>query len=278
MRFILVIFLILLFPMASVAQIADGQVCLYTTSQIEKREGIKENLLSTIAMVESGRGMQKNNLGYAWPWTIAYDGKGEYLPSKKAAIARVKELQQKGHRSIDVGCMQINLYHHAQAFKTLDEAFSPEHNISYAADFVKRLYNKHGTWGAAATAYHSHDEQKAYMYESKLISTWSNIKKHLAQGGKLHTIEDSANKQIALADNIRNEILDKQEAKLRAVDRGANSISGSFAAVPVKMYQMEDSSSFASSWRAEKLAEYMARKDSRVYRSSLPHSQIDGSF
>ena len=53
----------------------------------------------------------------AWPWTVNQAGKSFYLKSKQEAIAKVKELQAQGHTNIDVGCMQINLAYHPDAFE-----------------------------------------------------------------------------------------------------------------------------------------------------------------
>ena len=36
--------------------------------------------------------------------------------------------------------MQINLFHHPDAFASLDAAFDPMDNIAYGADFLRRLH------------------------------------------------------------------------------------------------------------------------------------------
>ena len=40
---------------------------------------------------------------------------------------------------MDVGCMQVNLYHHAHAFSSLDNAFDPQSNVDYAARFLRSI-------------------------------------------------------------------------------------------------------------------------------------------
>jgi len=52
----------------------------------------------------------------AWPWTINAQGKGQFFKTKAEAVKAIKNLQAQGVKSIDVGCMQINLSYHGKAF------------------------------------------------------------------------------------------------------------------------------------------------------------------
>ncbi len=67
----------------------------------------------------------------------------------------MRSLQAQGVRSIDVGCMQINLRHHPNAFADLEEAFDPVSNARYAARFLKDLQATRGDWMRSASHYHS---------------------------------------------------------------------------------------------------------------------------
>jgi hypothetical protein len=86
--------------------------------------------------------------------------------------AFVLGLQKKGIKSIDVGCMQVNLYHHAAAFKSLDEAFDPETNVAYAAKFLKGLFNETKNWMIAAGYYHSQTPYYSNQYRTKVLEQW----------------------------------------------------------------------------------------------------------
>ena len=94
-----------------------------------------------------------------WPWTINAEGTGRFFESKAEAIAAVEALQARGVRSIDVGCMQVNLMHHPHAFASLDEAFDPQANAAYGARFLSALHHDLGAWPAATAAYHSQTEK-----------------------------------------------------------------------------------------------------------------------
>ena len=61
------------------------------------------------------------------------EGQGFYYDTKVEAVAAVRAMQARGIRSIDVGCMQVNLMFHPDAFVSLDEAFDPMANARYAA-------------------------------------------------------------------------------------------------------------------------------------------------
>ena len=57
---------------------------------------------------------------------------GGITDSKADAIAFVKRLRKRGVSNIDVGCVQINLHYHADAFANLQDAFDPRRNAGYA--------------------------------------------------------------------------------------------------------------------------------------------------
>ena len=78
---------------------------------------------------------------YPWPWTVTWGGKGRYFANKQEAVQTVKGLKASGIKNIDVGCMQINLMYHPNAFKSVEEVFNPESNIGYASQFLKGLYS-----------------------------------------------------------------------------------------------------------------------------------------
>ena len=90
-------------------------------------------LLAAIGTVESGRGGLGSMQRVAWPWSINAGGRGLYVPSKAAAVMTVRSLQAAGLRTIDVGCFQVDLFYHPEAFATLDAAFDPETNSRAAA-------------------------------------------------------------------------------------------------------------------------------------------------
>ena len=100
----------------------DSLLCLKEAARLEKRERIQTNLLSAIALVESGRFSKKYPSGVSWPWTVTAEGKGKFYNSKQEALNAVRELRKQGVENIDVGCMQINLKYHPEAFDSIEDA------------------------------------------------------------------------------------------------------------------------------------------------------------
>ena len=140
----------------------DALVCMEATQKLEKEYQIKEHLLTTISSVETGRWDAKRQQTLAWPWTVNAQGKGTFFRTKAEAVREVKRLQRAGVKSIDVGCMQINLAYHPDAFKSVEEAFDPQKNVEYSAKFLTKLYKRKGNdWIKAAMAYHSSAPKKA---------------------------------------------------------------------------------------------------------------------
>ncbi len=170
-RYALPFLLLLLSP---AARAEPGLLCRAAIQAAERLAGIPPHLLTAIGRVESGRRDPDSGAFHPWPWTINAEGRGQFFPSKAAAIAEVQALQARGVRSIDIGCMQVNLRHHPQAFASLDEAFDPAANAGYAARFLVELQAaRGGDWQRAAAAYHSQTPELGDAYRSRVIAAWA---------------------------------------------------------------------------------------------------------
>lgn len=150
--------------------IADS--CLPGITGAERRFALPRKLLLTIGIVESGRADPVTGHIAPWPWTINVGGTGLMFPTKQLAIQAVQGLQAAGVQSIDVGCMQINLMHHPDAFASLDEAFDPTANTQYGARFLSALYRETGNWPRAAADYHSRTQDVGLTYETRVMAIW----------------------------------------------------------------------------------------------------------
>ncbi|MEJ1978807.1 MAG: transglycosylase SLT domain-containing protein [Acetobacteraceae bacterium] len=134
---------------------APSALCRSAILAAERATRVPDRLLDAIAVVESGRRDPVSGAVYPWPWTINAEGVGHFYESKAEAIAAAQAFQANGVRSIDVGCMQVNLMHHPDAFASLDQAFDPMANAAYAARFLTQLFSQTNAWPLAAAAYHS---------------------------------------------------------------------------------------------------------------------------
>jgi soluble lytic murein transglycosylase-like protein len=156
----------------------DWKLCSTEISKIEAAEQIPSLLLHAISKIESGRTSPEGTARIAWPWTVMAEGKGRYLPTKAAAIAEVKKLRKAGVKSIDVGCMQVNLMYHADAFDSVEDAFDPAQNVAYAAQFLKALKDELHSWIKAVGSYHSRTPAYFSVYRSKVFAAWRQEQKN----------------------------------------------------------------------------------------------------
>ena len=148
--------------------------CRAAIARAEQEAQIPAGLLQAIGRVESGRRNPETGTTGPWPWTINAEGRGHFFPDRAAAIAAVRELQGRGVRIIDVGCMQVNLHHHPRAFASLEEAFEPVSNARYAAQFLTQLHVARNDWMTAAGHYHSHTPELAQAYRARVQTAWTN--------------------------------------------------------------------------------------------------------
>lgn len=161
--------------LASDVLIEGARQCTQYFPTAEKRHGIPNHLLAAISSAESGRWHSGLEMPVPWPWTINAEGQGYYFNSKAEAIAKTAALMRAGKRSIDVGCMQVSLKHHPNAFASLNDAFDPAQNVEYAAKFLRANYDDLGDWVKATAAYHSRTPYYGSRYLSLIERTWNRI-------------------------------------------------------------------------------------------------------
>ena len=147
-----------------------GQACRQAVAAAERAHNIPAHLLAAIARVESGRRDQSSGSVNAWPWTINFDGQGSFYDNKTEAVAAATSMRPRVTRSIDVGCMQISLTNHPEAFTTMDQAFDPIANADYGARFLVQLFEKTGSWPKAVEWYHSATPELGHDYGVKVYA------------------------------------------------------------------------------------------------------------
>ncbi|MBP0447054.1 transglycosylase SLT domain-containing protein [Roseomonas sp. SSH11] len=145
----------------------DWSACRRAIAAVEPGSSVPAGLLGAIALVETGRA-SPSGAPEPWPWSWNAAGESGTAPSKAAAIAAVSALQARGVRSIDVGCMQVNLMYHPDAFPNLEAAFDPVANTRYAARFLTQLRGGTPDWGTAIGRYHSGEAERGAAYNRRV--------------------------------------------------------------------------------------------------------------
>ena len=147
----------------------QSQLCQDGLAAAETRYATAPGLLAAIARAESGRPVAGMSGLQPWPWVVNADGAGVYFASKPAALAWTRLALQRGVRQLDVGCAQINLQSHPDAFASLDDAFDPAANAAYAARFLTQLRSEPGAnWFTATGFYHSRTPLLAADYRERV--------------------------------------------------------------------------------------------------------------
>ncbi|MBR9649659.1 lytic transglycosylase domain-containing protein [Thalassovita aquimarina] len=137
--------------------------CEAIAAKTAARHGLPRDLMPAISRVETG--LKQGDRGVrAWPWTLNVQGQGFYFPTREAALKKLREVLASGVTNVDVGCMQINYRWHSGNFASIEEMMSPEANTDYAAKFLTRLKDRHGSWEAATRHYHSADGERGEAY------------------------------------------------------------------------------------------------------------------
>jgi hypothetical protein len=149
----------------------QSALCTAALAAAEQRHGTLPGLLAAVAKAESGRPIPPLPGLQPWPWAVNADGGAYYFDSKPAAVAWVRAALGRGVRQIDVGCTQINLQSHPNAFRSLDDAFDPASNADYAGRFLGRLHDDAGSnWYVATGWYHSRTPVLAADYRERVAA------------------------------------------------------------------------------------------------------------
>lgn len=170
-------------------------LCERATVAAEMAQRLPRAMLFSVSMVESGRFNKQTRKTRPWPWTINAEGQSYYFETKAEAIAATKGLLKEGMRSIDIGCMQVNLRYHPNAFANLEAAFDPATNVAYSAEFLKRLYGRSDSWPEAIAAYHSQSKTRSQPYFARVIDVWTD--QHARISKLAVVLKEQAKAQVA---------------------------------------------------------------------------------
>ena len=165
----------------------SNQLCRQAIMTAERAHGIPSHLLAAIARVESGR--KDPNLGTfdPWPWTINVDGQGSFYDNKTQAVAAAMAMRPRATRSIDIGCMQISLTYHPDAFPDMGQGFDPASNADYGARFLVQLFERTGSWPKAVELYHSATPEIGQEYGRRVYAALPEEQK-LAETTQLYPL------------------------------------------------------------------------------------------
>jgi soluble lytic murein transglycosylase-like protein len=119
------------------------------------------------------------------------EGRAYFAPDAADALRRFEEARRSGAKLIDLGCMQINHHYHRDRFTSLASMLNPKENVEYAAQFLKQLKAREGTWTMAIARYHAGPNndpaQKKYVCRvmTNMVATgfgeWTPVARNFCQ-------------------------------------------------------------------------------------------------
>ncbi len=165
------------------AQADPWLACRRAIAEAERGSGLPPGLLLAIALVETGRSDSRTGRFEPWPWSWNSGGEGHAEPTREAAVAAVSGLLARGQRSVDIGCLQVNLLYHPAAFPGVAEGFDPVVNARDAVRFLLELRARTGNWAEAIAQYHSADPERGAGYQRRV--TLARLGAAWARGGSV---------------------------------------------------------------------------------------------
>lgn len=159
---------------------AQGQTdCVSLINATETQRQIPHGLLMAIALTESGLNGRPN------PYAMNIGGRAYHARDTDDMIRTISTENARGQRSIDVGCMQINLKYHGSHFAHQTDLLDPATNVNYGASYLIQLAIAEGSWRAAVMDYHNKNNPgRRYWYGCKV---WNNyLRANVSQEGYLN--------------------------------------------------------------------------------------------
>lgn len=149
---------------AQAQPVDDRSVCQQVGQAAEQAFGLPAGILAAIGKAESAQ----------WPWTANVDGAAEVYPNKAEALDALTRVRSPKPANIDVGCFQISMRYHPDAFPSLDQGLDPVANANYAARFLRELHERTGDWPGAIGLYHSATEVRRMEYRDRVMALWKD--------------------------------------------------------------------------------------------------------
>lgn len=174
--------------------VAATEICDRAAEEAAQNSDVPLEVLMAISRVETGRA--QSGMVTPWPWAINQGGQGYWFDDVDQAIAFANDQLVKGEENFDVGCFQINLHWHGENFGSLTDAFDPQTNAAYAAQFLTALFQSEGGWPEAVAAYHSRTPAEAEAYLAKVESALVDLR---AQAG----VPSASDQLIAMAEPVQ---------------------------------------------------------------------------
>lgn len=137
------------------ADAEPAEVCEREMIRASRIYDVPLAVLYAIGLTETGR------RGSLHPFALNIEGPSIFPVTLEEASKRLEAARKSGAKLIDVGCMQINYHYHGSRFRSFQAMLDPHANVTYAAQFLKQLRAREGSWTLAAARYHAGPTNKS---------------------------------------------------------------------------------------------------------------------
>jgi hypothetical protein len=131
------------------AALGTENVCEAEMIRAARENAVPLPVLYAVALTETGQ------RGALHAYAMNIHGRPAFNATLGEAMATFNRELKQGQTLIDIGCMQINYRYHGKKFASVEEMFEPARNVNYAAQFLKDLYGREGSWTASVARYHA---------------------------------------------------------------------------------------------------------------------------
>ncbi len=128
---------------------AAQNICEREMARASSDYDVPLGVLYAVGLTETG------NKGSLQPNAMNIEGRSYFATSAADAIQEFERARGKGVKLIDLGCMQINHHFHGEKFRSVAQMLDPRRNVEYAAQFLKELRRREGSWTLAVARYHA---------------------------------------------------------------------------------------------------------------------------
>jgi len=139
----------------------ESSICEAQMVEASRRYDVPLGILYAVGLTETGH---KESLQ---PYALNIHGKGYFAKSETEAMQIFNQARKSKKKLIDVGCMQVNYHYHGKNFPSVQAMLKPADNVAYAAQFLRKLYQREGSWTLAVARYHAgprnNPAQKRYV-------------------------------------------------------------------------------------------------------------------
>lgn len=156
-------------PKAKTKPAAQDSVCTSHILNTEEALGLPSGMLLAVSIVETGVGGKPN------PYSVHKKGRSYYAKTPAQAKALITNKDGSYIRNTSVGCMQLQTTYHHRNFKSFNEMVSPEANVRYGGNYLKRHYKTYGNWSRAVRRYNGGKAAATRNYLCKVHNVLKQI-------------------------------------------------------------------------------------------------------